>query len=179
MNIFPEISLSLYNAWVLSVIYIVISTGLLLLFPKHNISKFVKTPRIKYITEANYIFYYGFLIFSIFIPMKLESVSFYAGTGLLIVGLLLYTTATFYFAISEYDQPVTERIYKLSRHPVYVSFFIISIGISIAGASIILSIIAVLHFITSYFIAKKEEQQCIEMYGESYLNYMKKVRMFL
>ena len=85
----------------------------------------------------------------------------------------------FYFAISEYNQPVTERIYKLSRHPVYLSFIIISIGISMAGASIILSIIAILHFITSYFIAKEEEKQCIEVYGESYLNYMKKVRMFL
>jgi len=151
----------------------------LLLFPKHNISKFVKTPRIKYITEANYVLYYGFLIFSIFIPIKPGTAVFYFGTGVFIVGLLLYTGSMFYFAISEYDKPVTERIYKISRHPVYVSFFLICIGISIAGVSIILSIVAILHFITSYFIAKEEEKQCIEVYGESYLNYMKKVRMFL
>ncbi len=179
MNILSEISLSLYNTWILSIIYIIISIGFLLLFPKHNISKFVKTPKIKYITEANYILYYGFFLFSIFIPMKVDTVFFYIGICIFVLGVLLYTISMFYFAISEYDKPVTERIYKISRHPVYVSFFLICIGISIAGTSIILSIIAILHFITSYFIAKEEEKQCVEIYGESYLNYMKKVRMFL
>ena len=179
MSLVPEISLSLINTWILSIIYFIISIGLLLLIPKYNISKFVKTPKIKYITELNYILYYGFLVFSIFIPMNVDTVSFYIGICIFILGMLLYTISMFYFAISEYNQPVTERIYKLSRHPVYLSFFMISLGISIAGASIILSIIAILHFITSYFIAKKEEEQCIEVYGKSYLDYMKKVRMFL
>ena len=174
-----DFHIAVNNTWILALIYFIISIGLLLLIPKHNISKFIKTPRVKYITEANYILYYGFLFFSIFIPMKFDTVSFYIGICIFVLGVLLYTISMFYFAISEYNQPVTERIYKLSRHPVYLSFIIISIGISIAGTSIILSIIAILHFITSYFIAKEEEKQCIEIYGESYLNYMKKVRMFL
>ena len=179
MNFFPEIRFGLYNTWILSLIYFVVSIGLLFLFPKHNISKFVKTPRIKFITEANYILYYGFLIFSIFIPIKTETNFLYIGIILFIVALILYTLSMFYFAISEYDKPVTEKIYKISRHPVYLSYFLISIGISISGASILLGLIAILHFFSTYFIAKKEETMCIELYGENYKNYIKKVRMFL
>ncbi|MCF6367024.1 MAG: hypothetical protein L3J35_12585 [Bacteroidales bacterium] len=179
MEAFLGIKIGIYNTWILSLIYFVTSMGLLALFPKYNISKFIKTPGIKYITQANYILYYGFLFFSIFIPIKTGTMFFYIGTSFYTLGLILYTLSMFYFAISEYDKPVTEKVYKISRHPVYLSYFLISIGISISGASIILCIIAILHFISTYFIAKEEEKKCIEIYGSDYLSYMKKVRMFL
>ena len=85
----------------------------------------------------------------------------------------------FSFAVTEYGQAATGRIYKYSRHPVYVSFLILSIGTALVAASYILLGIAILHFTSSYFIMKEEESLCIEKYGDNYKEYMKKTRMII
>lgn len=179
MSLFFDFSVGFYNLWLLSGLYFVISTGLLFIIPKYNISKFVKTPRIKFVTEINYILYYGFLILSVFIPFKIDSLFFIVGFLIFIIGIGSYIISVFYFAISEYNKPVTEKIYKISRHPVYLSFLIIGTGISVAGESIVLIIIVILHFISTIFIMKAEEIMCVKIYGEEYKKYMKKVRMII
>ncbi len=179
MTFIPSFSFELYNTWIFSIIYLIISIGFVFLIPKHNIAKFINVPKIKYVNWANHILYYGFFIISIFVPIQFNGAMFYVAISLFIAGVLLYTTSIFYFAISEYNKPVTERIYQISRHPVYLSFLIIGISISLAGASFLLLIVVILHFITTYFLAKEEEKQCLEIYGEEYEDYMKKVRMFI
>lgn len=179
MSLIPELSFSLYNTWLLSVIYLVISTGLVFLIPKHNIPKFIKVPKIKYINQANYVLYYGFIALSIFIPLQMGTLMFYVGIAFFGLGILLYFVSIFYFAISEYDKPVTEKIYQISRHPVYLSFFLIGIGISLAGVSWVLIIVVTFHFATTIRIIKEEEKSCIKMYGKEYEDYMKKVRMII
>ncbi len=179
MPLIPEISFGLYNTWLLSVSYLAISIGLMFLIPKHNISKFVKVPKIKYVNEANYVLYYGFIVLSIFIPLHMGTLMFYIGIAFFVVGILLYFVSIFYFAISEYDKPVTEKIYQISRHPVYLSFFLIGIGISLAGASWVLIIVLTLHFATTIRIIKEEEKSCTKIYGKEYEEYKKKVRMII
>ncbi len=179
MSFLSEFSFNFYNLWLFSSFYFVVSVGLLFIIPKYNLSKFVKTPKIKFVTTINYILYYTFLLLSIFISFKQCSLFFSIGFVVFIFGMILYIISFFYFAISEYDKPVTEKIYKISRHPVYLSFFIIGIGISLIGASVILIIIVFLHFISTYFIMKEEEKMCLEIYGKEYETYMKKVRMII
>jgi len=179
MSLIPELSFSLNNAWLLSVFYLIVSIGLVLLIPKHNIQKFVKIPKIRYVNILNHILYYGFMVFSIFVPLQIGTQIFYIGIILFIIGILLYFVSIFYFAISEYDKPVTEKIYQISRHPVYLSFFIIGIGISLTGASWILIIILTLHFATTILIIKEEEKSCVEIYGKEYETYKKNVRMII
>jgi len=179
MSFIPTFSFELNNTWIFSLIYLIISNGFIFLIPKHNISKFTQVPKIKYINTANYILYYSFFIISMFVPIKNTSFIFILAISIFIIGILLYTTSIFYFAISEYDKPVTEKLYQMSRHPVYLSFLIIGVSISLAGVSFLLLIIIILHFISTYYIAKEEEKQCIEKYGKKYKDYMKKVRMFI
>ena len=179
MQLIPEFSFELNNTWQFTLPYFILSIGFLFLIPKHNISKFVQVPKIKLITEINYILYYGFLFASIFIPLQTELIIFYIGIVLFVIGIIFYSASIFYFSISEYNKPVTEKVYKISRHPVYLSFFIIGIAISMAGASLFLLIIVILHFISTIFIIKEEEKNCIASYGEEYKNYMKKVRMII
>lgn len=174
-----ELSIGIYNTWILSLIYLIISFGFVFLIPKHNIAKFVEVPKIKYFNLLNHILYYSFFALSIFVPIKTNSVWLIVAVVFFVFGILLYSTSIFYFAISEYNRAVTEKIYQISRHPVYLSFLIIGISISLAGTSLLLLIIVFLHFITTYFIAKEEEKQCLEKYGDEYKSYKEKVRMFI
>ncbi len=176
---FFDLFLSINNLWILSAIFLLLNFGFILLFPKHNIGRFVKTPKVKYYTNLNQITYYLLFLFSVFIPMKTGTIFFYTGIFLFASGILFYTVSLFYFAISEYDAPVTGGIYRFSRHPVYFSFFIINLGMIIASFSLIVFIIAFLHFYSLVFIINEEEKFCIKQYGDRYIKYQKKTKKYL
>ncbi len=171
---FFDISPGIYNLWILSAIFLVISTGIILLFPKHNIKKFTEVPDIGIKTKLNKFSYYLILFISVFIPIKQNTLWFYFGSIIFLAGIVLYTVSMFYFAISEYNLPVTQGIYKIFRHPVYISFFLITAGMITAGTSGFLLIVTILHFYTLIFIIKEEEKECEKKYGNLYIEYKQK-----
>jgi protein-S-isoprenylcysteine O-methyltransferase Ste14 len=166
-NLKPEI----YNAWILASIYFILSNAYVLLFPNYQLKTFVQVPRIKYITAVHYFLYYTFLFFCIFIPLKQMSVWLVSGITIFITGMVFYTFSMYKYAVAEYNTLITTGIYKISRHPVYGSFFLITIGISTASTSGILYIISLLHFITTGIIIKAEEKECMKKFGETYEQY--------
>jgi len=174
-----DLSPAISNLWLFAAVFLLLNTGFIILFPKHNIGKFVKVPKVKYYTVLNQITWYLLFFVSVFIPLKTGSTIFYIGLFVFIFGLLLYAVSLFYFAVSEYHLPVTGGIYKFSRHPVYLSFLIITIGMITASTSLIVFIIAFLHFYSLVFIIKEEEQFCENKYGNLYTEYKKKTRKCL
>jgi protein-S-isoprenylcysteine O-methyltransferase Ste14 len=102
------------------------------------------------------------------------SVWFISGITLFTAGMVFYTMAMYNFAVSEYQSLITRGIYKISRHPVYGSFIMITIGISTASASLILYILSLLLFITTGFIIKAEEKECLKKFGKGYDQYKKR-----
>jgi len=175
---FFDFSLSISNLWLFSSVFLLLNAGFISLFPKHNIEKFVKMPKVKNYTKLNQITYYLLFAVSIFVPLKTGTLYFYVGLILFILGILFYTISLLYFEISEYHLPVTGGIYKFSRHPVYVSFFIINLGMITASISIIVFIIAFLHFYSLKFIIKEEENICKRKYGNLYSDYKQKTKRY-
>jgi protein-S-isoprenylcysteine O-methyltransferase Ste14 len=174
-----NLSIQLYNAWILNLAYFIISVALLMIMPKYNSGSFIRTPRVKYATAINNFSYYGFLISGLWISFSNNSLIRTIGLIVYLIGILLYSYALFSFAVKEINKPVTNRFYKHSRHPVYFSFFIVSFGIAFASFSFILMSFACIYFVSSYFIIKKEEEWCKQYYGDEYINYMKQTRMFI
>ena len=136
-------------------------------------------PNVNLYTKINQISYYLLFVISVFIPLKTGTAVFCVGLFLFVIGILFYAMSLFYFAISEYDLPVTRGIYKFSRHPAYVSFFVINIGMFLVSFSFIVFIIAFLHFYALVFIIKEEEKMCKKQYGTDYAEYLKKTKRFL
>ena len=161
-------SIGFYNAWLLAAVYLVLNFTYILLLPKYKLKDFIYVPRVKYISALNHLLYYAFLFFCIFSPLKTGSVWFFVGLFVLIAGLFFYSFAMFSFAITEYNRPTTKGIYRYSRHPVYVSFFMIACGISIASLSFVLLSIAVLHFLLTLKMMKAEETECKKKYKTEY-----------
>ena len=168
-----KLVMTIYSCAWFSFVYLIFAYGLWFLFPKYVQIRFSRIPNIRIVTLAYQILYFIFLIFSVFISFELN-IWFYAGLIIYLSGLALYISAIYYFAINEWDKAVTGGIYKLLKHPVYFGFSLIMFGISIAGQSLILFVLAVIISYLSHLIAKQEEKDCLEKYGEEYREYLAK-----
>ena len=85
--------------------------------------------------------------------------------------------------VKSFDKPtvlVMEGPFRVSRHPMYLGFVVLLIGVAIMLGSLVALIAPVTMFITleTIFIPF-EEKQCAEAFGQAYSDYKKRVRRWL
>ena len=73
---------------------------------------------------------------------------------------------------------ITGGPYRLVRHPMYSAMYLILIGVGLLLSSYTWFIILIVFIPLWYLVGKAEEWQMISLYGEKYLEYQKKTRMF-
>ncbi len=101
------------------------------------------------------------------------------------VGLTLLTHRTLgaqYSAKREIQKGhtlISEGIYNRIRHPMYTSFNIFSLALSLMSSNLLLIIFAILVAIPFPWIARKEEKMLLEQFGDDYREYMKRTGRFL
>lgn len=69
--------------------------------------------------------------------------------------------------------------FKLIRHPIYVSAVLFYLGLLLLSPSILAAIIWIFIMVFYYFISRYEERLLLEKFGDAYIDYMKKVPMFI
>ena len=111
-------------------------------------------------------------IYSIFLPLPLGTPLLYAGIALFVVGVIICVIARIPWRTTPIDEPITKGLYKYSRHPIYIGFFVQCIGIGIASASWLFLLLMIIHIILAILCAPAEERFCLEKYGDSYQEYM-------
>jgi protein-S-isoprenylcysteine O-methyltransferase Ste14 len=75
---------------------------------------------------------------------------------------------------------VTDGVYARMRHPQYTGLFIIIFGEGIVHWPTIVSVIAFPVIVIAYtLLARKEERQMVEQFGDRYREYQRRVPMFL
>jgi protein-S-isoprenylcysteine O-methyltransferase Ste14 len=72
-------------------------------------------------------------------------------------------------------QLVEKGIYKLVRHPQYLSFMLLNAGMALINQDIITIVISVLSIGFLFAGVKEEEQILIDQFGEEYTAYQKRV----
>ena len=116
------------------------------------------------------------IIYSIFLPLKLGTTWFYIGLPIALLGLIMYTIVWVNLATTPLDnEPTTKGLYRFSRNPMYLTGFLMDIGVSIVCASwlfLLLSITSMVFANIRY--ASSEESFLLEKYGESYREYMER-----
>jgi protein-S-isoprenylcysteine O-methyltransferase Ste14 len=112
------------------------------------------------------------LIYSIFLPLQLGTVWFYTGLTIFIVGLIMLEIAGRNYTTTPLDEPVIKGLYRYSRHPVYLSFFLMFIGTAIASASWLFLLLTIVFLILMNILVVPEERFCLEEYGDTYREYM-------
>jgi len=106
------------------------------------------------------------------------------GAGGLVVRAVAFITLGRFFSRTlreaEKHTLVTRGIYKIIRHPGYLSDFMIFIGIALALGNWILLIIIPVLFIPAYiYRINVEEMMLLEVFGEQYTEYRKKSKRLI
>lgn len=119
------------------------------------------------------------LVYMFFLKIDAGAKWFYAGIVLYGLGIALYAISTIYFARPEENGMNLKGVFKISRNPMYVAFFVIFLGCAILTESWILFGLIIVFQISSHWIILSEERWCVQQFGEEYTKYMSNVRRYL
>jgi len=117
--------------------------------------------------------------YSIFLPLKLGTIWFYASLAIFLTGLVVLTAATVNFATTPMDVPITRGVYHYSRHPLYLASLLIYLSVGIASASWVFLLVFVVQSVSIRIAAVGEEHFCLEKYGDAYREYIDKTPRWL
>lgn len=99
------------------------------------------------------------------------------GTALSILGLMLIALG--WYRIHAATGLVTDGIYRWMRHPQYSGIFLFTLGWILHWPSLITLILWPVLGVAYYYLARYEEKQVAEEFGEAYQEYARKTRRFI
>ena len=184
MEIFPDLEFGLFNGWLLAAIFYLAFGILLVIFPKQVVARLCDRSgrRDSGVVRRvlGVLLFLVWLILSILTPLRRGDVVLAVGLAVYACGLTGFVVALFNYASTPADQPVTSGLYRISRHPQQFMVSVSFLGISIAIGSWIALILIGIAIVGAHNKVLAEEEACLQMYGESYRNYIKRVpRYFL
>lgn len=171
------------NGFLLLIPFLLIRFGLLGLLDKDSLKRAAFFAPLIGTEKTAYLFYQIsnilFFIYLFFLKVTTESYWFYAGLITYAFGLLLCLVSTLHFAYPAENGMNRKGIYRFSRNPMYVAYFICFLGCVLLTQSLLLFIILLVFQLSAHWIILSEERWCIKEFGEEYKRYMHKVRRYL
>jgi protein-S-isoprenylcysteine O-methyltransferase Ste14 len=178
MSLLPTFQIGVLNAWLFIVPYLLVTYGLSFIVVDRKAALFIwpeYTDTEKKVMPISMSILFLLIIYSIFLPLKIFSMWFYVGLVIYLLGMLFVLLATFGFSNTSIDKPVTAGVFRYSRNPMYLGFFLIYVGTGIASASwLVLVFVLVIAVLQNYYMIPPEERMCLKKYGENYQVYMDK-----
>ena len=180
MTLVPAFEIGIWNAWILWVIQF-----LSMIVPDFFMNEEAKirtkrAPQLvpfnkieKILALSTHVIIMPFsIIYSIFLPLKLDTPWFYTGLVIFVLASVMSLMTTIGFASTPVDKPVTGGIYRISRHPIYLSGFLLNLSIAIACVSWVILLCAILWIVFFHIVLPTEESFLISQYGDAYREYM-------
>jgi protein-S-isoprenylcysteine O-methyltransferase Ste14 len=177
MSLMPAFEIGIWNAWIFMSSFILQMLAIVLLgkrvWARSSLPAGIKRSKREKITPfiGNALWLLT-TIYSIFMPLRLGTAWFYIGLPVFLVGLVILAVATANFATTPAEKPVTQGAYYFSRHPLYLSMFIIYIGTGIASASWVFILLGIANIFWIRTEVRVEERYCLERYSDAYREYM-------
>lgn len=119
------------------------------------------------------------LLYPFFIEISMVSAELIPAFFVYGIGVIVCSISTFNFAISDINGLSIKGLYKFSRNPMYIGYFLFFLGCVLLTRSLILLTALVVFQISANSIIRAEERWCVGKFGEDYTRYMKKVRRYL
>jgi protein-S-isoprenylcysteine O-methyltransferase Ste14 len=182
MLLSPAFEIGIWNAWILQVIFY-LSMFIPDIFLDKQAKKkskrmsqfppFKKTEKMLALS-THAVIMPVVLIYSIFLPLKLGTAWLYGGLLIFVAALVISIMALFNIATAPADKPVTNGAYRISRHPMYLSGFLMFVGVGVSCASWVVLLLALIWIVFWRIVVPEEEKFLVDKYGADYLDYMKK-----
>lgn len=177
MSIFADHSLGIFNLWIITVLY-----SLPILFtitfrkrvfePTSSRFNSLRSSNEKNLFIISKILMLIYFLYSIVVPLHLDTGFGIIGLMVYIIGFAIYTTAWITVAKSEKGKIFSNGPFRFSRHPIYVASAVQFVGAGFISQSwfyLGLSILVGLSHMRNAFL---EEQICEETFGDEYRQYM-------
>ena len=119
------------------------------------------------------------LIISFFVKVKLNNTLSFIGLGIYITSMILYTISIIQFAKPNQSKINIAGLYKISRNPMYIAFFLYFMSISMLTGSWLFLFILIIFQVSVHYLILSEERWCIKEFGEEYIKYMNKVGRYI
>lgn len=171
------------NGFFLLIPFLLIRFGLLNLLNKDGLKRAAFFAPLIGKEKTAYWFYQisNILFFIDLFFLKITTVSYWCYAGLITyaLGILLCLISVSDFANPAESGISCKGLYRFSRNPMYVAYFICFLGCVLLTQSLLLLIILLVFQVSAHWIILSEERWCIKEFGEEYKNYMNKVRRYI
>ncbi len=121
----------------------------------------------------------GLLIVPFFLSIRPGNAGFWGGLTLYGVGIALLAVSTANFAGAPPRGFCQTGLYRFSRNPMYVGYFICFLGCALLTRSLLLLAVLFIFQGATHFLILAEERWCKAAFGPAYARYMKTVRRYL
>ena len=171
------------NGFLLLIPFILIRFGLLSILNKEGLKRAALFAPLIGKEKAAYCIYQIsnilILVYLFFLKVKTDPHWFFVGLATYGLGLLLCLVSVSNFAKPAENGINLEGLYRFSRNPMYVAYFVCFLGCVLLTQSLLLLAILIIFQISAHWIIKSEERWCIKKFGEEYVNYMNEVRRYI
>ncbi len=142
MNYFTELSIGLTNVWLGCFVILLsqIIIGINKKLSKRMGDTSWHTSYEKKLLITTFFLMLSFYILSIWIPLKIGTLCFYIGISIFILSFLCHIISTYNFASTPENEVIKKGMYKLSRNPLYFSYAVMILGLTVASLSFYLFI---------------------------------------
>ncbi|MEA3477966.1 MAG: isoprenylcysteine carboxylmethyltransferase family protein [Bacteroidota bacterium] len=183
LSIIPEFNLGILNAWIGTFPIMLLP----LIFRLFNRSAFIDRAAAregynkseKRMVDYTMAVYYLILLYSIVLPLKFDTNSFYVGLAVYVIAISCLLITYFNFKSTPRNQLVTHGIFRLSRNPFYSTTIIAFLGVGMASLSWLLILLTIIMAILQHQVVLAEERICEAQYGKEYLEYKARVPRYL
>jgi len=171
------------NGFLLLIPLIVIRYGLLGLLNKDALKRAAFFPPLIGKEKTAFWFYQSatllIFLYLCFLKINIDSMWFYPGAAVYGLGILLCIVSTADFAKPAENGISFKGIYRVSRNPLYVAYFIYFMACFLLTQSLILLAFVLVFQLSAHWIILSEERWCIGEFGQAYRSYMEKVRRYI
>ncbi len=181
----PKLELGWFNGWIFLMVHVVLQAIFILTCSKEvKVRLFDRgtgwTKTQKTFTLIGKVFGLINIILIILSPLKFGSIESIIGLIIFLIGITGLVISIINFKNAPFDKPITTGLYKVSRNPQIVTVCVIFLGYTLLIGSWLSMIILIFSFLGQHFSLLGEERRLTKQYGDSYLEYKKKVpRYFL
>ncbi len=170
------------NAFLLMIPLFLIRFGLLGAMNKEALGRAARFAPLEGNERIAYLVYQAaniaIFLYPAFLKIRTGPPLFWAGLAVYVAGAAILAVAAAAFARPDEKGLNTSGIYKVSRNPMYVGYFVYFCGCAALTRSALLFAALLVFQLAAHWIILSEERWCIGQFGEEYLDYMKRVRRY-
>lgn len=171
------------NAFLLMIPIFLIRFGLLRMINKDALNRAAFFAPLVGSEKTAYLFYQlsntFIILYSAFLRIQAKTPLIFIALFFYILGNIVLIISTVDFAKPEQSGINRNGIYKISRNPMYIGYFIYFLGSVLLTHSILLLISLLVFQISAHWIILSEERWCADKFGTDYINYMNNVKRYI